>query len=361
MDSAESLGTSPLVAYHDGTVIIGSAKGRMVGSIDRPVRPDQPDPPDRPDRSERPKTPQDFDAKLAERLSTLTRASAYERLYAGAQAQDAPFRERLAREESAQPKESLSADKPEPDLERPRTYWTEVPRLLANWDNHVDKWPRPLSHSGSADQSDIDTRVGSAVERIPRAEPLISKDIKETAELCSQHTWLGGFEFRLKGTGRIVEKVFEKLDAEPDRNPDEVVQQIPDAIRYTCCIETGDYTSGFAEAKKGLEGRGYEMYYSRNYWSNPEYRGINTRWMTPEGQRFEVQFHTAESFHSKHAVTHKAYERIRDPVTSERERLELRDFQRDVSYWIPVPERVDRIQDYTKEGSLCQIRLRTMP
>jgi hypothetical protein len=361
VDSAESLGTSPLVAYHDGTVIIGSAKGRMVGSIDRPVRPDQPDPPDRPDRSERPKTPQDFDAKLAERLSTLTRASAYERLYARAQAQDAPFRERLAREESAQPKESLSADKPEPDLERPRTYWTEVPRLLANWDNHVDKWPRPLSHSGSADQSDIDTRVGSAVERIPRAEPLISKDIKETAELCSQHTWLGGFEFRLKGTGRIVEKVFEKLDAEPDRNPDEVVQQIPDAIRYTCCIETGDYTSGFAEAKKGLEGRGYEMYYSRNYWSNPEYRGINTRWMTPEGQRFEVQFHTAESFHSKHAVTHKAYERIRDPVTSERERLELRDFQRDVSYWIPVPERVDRIQDYTKEGSLCQIRLRTMP
>jgi len=58
-------------------VIIGSAKGRMVGTIDRPVRPDQPDPPDRPDRSERPKTPQDFDAKLAERLSTLTRASAY--------------------------------------------------------------------------------------------------------------------------------------------------------------------------------------------------------------------------------------------------------------------------------------------
>jgi hypothetical protein len=151
------------------------------------------------------------------------------------------------------------------------------------------------------------------------------------------------------------------MNAEPDRNPDEVVQQIPDAIRYTCCIETGDYTSGFAEAKKGLEERGYEMYYSKNYWSNPEYKGVNTRWMTAEGQRFEVQFHTAESFQSKHVVTHKAYERIRDPVTSERERLELRDFQRDVSDWIPVPERIDLIQDYSKEGSLCQTRLHTMP
>ncbi len=333
----------------------------MVGSIDRPARPDQPDPPDRPERSERPRTPHDFDAKLAERLSTLTRASAYERLYARAQAQDAPFRQRLASEQSGRRKDSLTADKPERDPERPRTYWTEVPRFLANWDNHVDKWPRPLSDFDSADQSDIDTRVSSAVERVPRAEPLISKDIKETVELCSKHTWLGGFEFRLKGAGRIAEKVFEKLDAEPDRNPTEVVEEIPDAIRYTCCIETRDYTSGFAEAKKGLERRGYEMYYSRNYWSNPEYKGINTRWMTPEGQRFEVQFHTAESFHSKHVVTHKAYERIRDPITSERERLELRDLQREVSNWIPAPESVDRIQDYTKGVSLCRIRLHTMP
>jgi hypothetical protein len=132
-----------LVAYHDGTVIIGSARERIVGSIDRPVRPDQPDlpgRPDRPDRSERPKTPQDLDAKLAERVSTLTRASAYERLYARAQAQDAPFRERLASEESAQPKDSLSAGKPEHDLEHPRTYWTEVPRLLALWGSITEKW-----------------------------------------------------------------------------------------------------------------------------------------------------------------------------------------------------------------------------
>ena len=122
----------------------------MVGSIDRHARPDQPDPPDRPERSdrpdrpersERPETPQDFDAKLTERLSTLTRASAYERLHARAEAQDAPFRERLAREESARPKDSLTADKPERDPERPRTYWTEVPRFLAHWGSITDKWP----------------------------------------------------------------------------------------------------------------------------------------------------------------------------------------------------------------------------
>ena len=44
-----------------------------------------------------------------------------------------------------------------------------------------------------------------------------------------------------------------------------------------------------------------------------EYKGINTRWVTQEGQRFEVQFHTSESFHAKQNVTHDAYERLRNP------------------------------------------------
>ena len=53
--------------------------------------------------------------------------------------------------------------------------------------------------------------------------------------------------------------------------------------------------------------------------------------MTPEGQRFEVQFHTPDSFHAKHHVTHLAYERIRDPTTSRAELRELHAFQREVS------------------------------
>ena len=58
------------------------------------------------------------------------------------------------------------------------------------------------------------------------------------------------------------------------------------------------------------------MIYSKNHWrDDPEYKGINTRWVTPEGQRYEVQFHTAESFHAKQQVTHEAYERLRNPLT----------------------------------------------
>jgi hypothetical protein len=92
------------------------------------------------------------------------------------------------------------------------------------------------------------------------------------------------------------------------------------------------------------------MYFSNNYWTNPEYKGINTRWVIRDGQRFEVQLHTPDSFHAKHQMTHIAYERIRDPTTSDKERGELREFQREVSSWIEVPDGATEIPNYRKEG-----------
>ncbi len=92
------------------------------------------------------------------------------------------------------------------------------------------------------------------------------------------------------------------------------------------------------------------MYLSKNSWNSREYKGINTRWVTRNGQRLEVQFHTPESFHAKHHVTHAAYERIRNPMISDRERRELRDFQREVSSAIRIPDGAADIPDCEKKG-----------
>ncbi len=98
-----------------------------------------------------------------------------------------------------------------------------------------------------------------------------------------------------------------------------------------------------------LEARGYQMYQRKNSWSDPEYKGLNTRWVTPDGQRFEVQFHTPESFHAKHDVTHRAYERLRRPRVDPAERQELMDFQKLVSSCIPIPDRAQEISDFNKD------------
>ena len=75
-----------------------------------------------------------------------------------------------------------------------------------------------------------------------------------------------------------------------------------------------------------------------------------TRWVTPQGQRFEVQFHTPESLHAKQELTHKSYERSRNPLTRDDERGALEAFQRDVCSWITVPEGVRDIPDYRRKG-----------
>jgi len=63
-----------------------------------------------------------------------------------------------------------------------------------------------------------------------------------------------------------------------------------------------------------------------------------------------VQFHTPESFHARQYVTHGAYERTRNPLTSDAERAELEAFQREVSSRIQVPDRATDIPNFKKEG-----------
>lgn len=328
-----------------------SARERMVASFDRPGQPDEPDRPDRRGQG------RESEASRAERLGLdrLSRVDFYKSQQAEAAAQDAARLDPDRKTPRGAPDrlgKHRPEDKPTSKIESfARYYWTEVPRFFANWHRHTDRWPgrarksreydvRPEARAGAADE----------VAKVPQAEPPVSDDVKKAEEENPNGGCLVGFDFRLKGADRLMEKALEGLEAQPDSTPKEVVGRIPDAIRYTYCFERNDYTAGYLDIKRRLESAGYEMYQSKNSWTDAEYKGINTRWVTAEGQRFEVQFHTPESFHAKHEVTHHAYERLRDPRTSRTERRELKSFQREVSSWIPVPAHAVNIPDYKKDG-----------
>jgi hypothetical protein len=182
-------------------------------------------------------------------------------------------------------------------------------------------------------------------------EAPISADVRAAERENAYGGRLAGFEFRLKGDDRLKEKIAEGLTTStPDATPEQVLRLIPDAIRYTFRFPLQTYTRGYYDIKARLENRGHEIYLSKNSWENPEYKGINTRWVTPEGQRFEVQFHTPESFHAKQEVTHDSYEKVRNYLTGKRELSELHSFQREASSKVPVPDGATNIPDYRKEG-----------
>jgi len=189
-----------------------------------------------------------------------------------------------------------------------------------------------------------------AIREVRRVEPTISADMRMTERENTYGCWLDGYRHRLKGEDRLKEKVAERLEGAPDKAPAEIVRDVADAVRYTFCAWPESYARSYYDLKERLESRGYEMYESRNSWDGTEYRGINTRWVTREGQRFEVQFHTSESYHAKQYVTHRAYERIRNPLTSDEERDELKEFQQQVCAHIQVPKGALDIPDFKKDG-----------
>ena len=240
-----------------------------------------------------------------------------------------------------------------PDASDRQGYWDEVPRFLKLRAEHEKDWQERTNAEtdDSADRLELPAAVAEAIGRTRKAEPAISADAEAVGQENRHDGWLEGFKHRLKGEDRLSEKIAEQLEVEPQTTAAEALHEIPDAIRYTYCFEPEKYTKGYYDIKERYESRGHEMYYSQNYWTDPEYKGVNTRWVTPEGQRFEVQFHTPESFHAKHDVTHFAYERIRNLATSDEERGKLKEFQREVSSWVRVPDGAAGIPNYRKEGS----------
>ena len=262
--------------------------------------------------------------------------------------------------------EAEAAERPE-QVSGSGRYWDEVPRFQRMWADHEGRWPKDRQPAATIDEStespgsyrskggfdlsqERHAETIDAIGRARKAEASISADMQTAERENTSGGRLEGFDHRLKGDDRLKEKVAEYLGAEPRKTASEALREIPDAIRYTFCFHPESYTGGYYDIKARLESCGHEMYLSRNSWGNLEYKGINTRWVTQEGQRFEVQFHTAESFHAKQNITHESYERIRNPLTSDGERMELRKFQREVSAAIRFPGAVAEIPDYKKEG-----------
>jgi hypothetical protein len=258
-----------------------------------------------------------------------------------------------------------SSDRPADTVKR--NYWTEVPRFLRAWTDHVRRWPAELvaavvdrskdpagSWRGDGNQyldPEQHPRSNEVIAKLGRTEGEITGHVKEAERENAFGGWLEGLEYRLKGEDRLKEKIATELSITPAMKPEDAISKINDAVRYTFCFEFANYSDGYWDVKQRLEAREHRMVYSKNHWrDDPEYKGINTRWATMEGQRFEVQFHTAESYHAKQEVTHGSYERLRNPLTEDDERAELEAFQREVSSWVMVPKGARDIPDYGTKG-----------
>jgi hypothetical protein len=247
-----------------------------------------------------------------------------------------------------------------------RNYWSEASRFQQASADHMRRWPNERvapaqDRTGDPDGSwhgegarylnpDQHAQAREVIDAVQQTGEKLTEHLGEAERENLHGGWLEGLEFRLKSEERLKEKIADLLETgAPDAPTEEVVRQIPDAIRYTFCAKPENYKDVYWDIQERLQEHGHEMYYSENHWTDTQYKGINTRWITPEGQRFEVQFHTSESFHAKQTITHASYERLRNPLTRDEERQELMAFQQEVCSWIATPEGVTDIPNHRKE------------
>lgn len=347
----------------------------MPGSLDRPGQPPVPD------QSEATEAPGRLRSASSrpDLPATLDRAD-QRALADGGRWSKADLRQRLEQLPPGHPS-SLRSDDPESskarDLRQPedagnsrreadaikQNYWSEVPRFLRAWAEHLRRWPAERvaavvdrardpagSWRGDGNQyldPEQHAQSNEVIAGVGRSEKRLTEHMEEAGRENACGGWLEGLGHRLKGEERLKEKVAESLRIAPAKTPEEVIREIPDAIRYTFCFEPNNYAEGYWAVKDRMQLNGYRMSYSKNHWrSDLEYKGTNTRWVTPEGHLFEVQFHTPESYHAKEEITHKSYERIRSRLTDRSERHELEAFQREVCSWITVPGGAASIEDY---------------
>jgi hypothetical protein len=233
------------------------------------------------------------------------------------------------------------------------------------WGEYQRKWPpaeRPPADTSSRAPGSWhgegnrilepaeNTRVDVQCDRTAKREEERISPAMRAVESQDPDRHLVGFEHRLKDRDRIKEKVYGMIK-ESGFPPEDAVSHVPDAIRYTFAYRESRYTQGVWTDIERLKGEGFKLHKLKNYWSDDQYKGINSTWIEPDtGQRFEVQFHTRISFEAKQ-LTHTAYERLRTKQADAFEELVLEAFQKKVTADVPVPPGAADVPDSPERGA----------
>jgi hypothetical protein len=231
-------------------------------------------------------------------------------------------------------------------LEAAREHWrtTAHPAFEGEWTDYVGEHPMPPKAPASVDEAAADS-VRLGCREIRETEDKVVTPAMRRIEAEDPDRHLVGLEFRCKGEDRIMEKVAHDMQYK-GRTAGEALANVKDAIRYTLQYVEDHYTEGVYADVDRLKAADFELVELRNSWGGEQYKGINSRWRVPENEQLvEVQFHTQISFEAKQ-LTHPAYERLRDSVTTKAEQEDLTDFQRRVNLYVPSPQGALGIPDY---------------
>lgn len=168
------------------------------------------------------------------------------------------------------------------------------------------------------------------------AEPEITKMVMDVAK--SSDMGLAGLEYRIKTKESYLEKIAREYA--PGYN-----YEVKDTLRYTMMTTPNDYVQNIKNANNIFKNNHCVITKCRNYWldnKNP-YNGVNILIQDSKGNKFEVQYHTKESFEIKQQ-THELYEKQRVLEEDSREYLSLKKQMYEINSKIKIPKDIQEVK-----------------
>ena len=175
-----------------------------------------------------------------------------------------------------------------------------------------------------------------------RNEPAITKDIQEAAKL--ENAKVVGLENKFESESSLVRKLTDNSIVR-GISVGKSAKQNNDTLRYTIIFSPENYRQDYNSILNFLDKKGYQIQKIWNAWSNENrdtdtgFRGINVTVISSQSQKFELQFHTEESFLLK-TETHGLYEERRNPKISKERDSEIRGIMKELAAEIERPKGV---------------------
>lgn len=192
------------------------------------------------------------------------------------------------------------------------------------------------------EQENAEVSVNEIVQHSQKIEPQITFDLQKITEKIGAK--LVGLDFRLKTQSSLKRKI--KKEIADGFTKEEAIKKIRDAIRYTTVFSAKDFFVRYKAMQNLLAINGYTTIVVKNTWQNDSaYKGVNTFIQNRNGDIFEMQYHTQQSFDLKNGELHRLYEKFRDLETSEEEKEKLLLEMRKLSSKIKAPIDIELIKD----------------
>ena len=178
----------------------------------------------------------------------------------------------------------------------------------------VSKKPEKQEFMSKEEFNKVYNNTKKNLAKATKEEPNITKDLKGIKDIV-----LYGLDYRLKQKQSAVEKVKRERLENPDKenwHDRKIMNRMYDLVRYTQLVDKDTFVEQAQKTIDELKGRGYKIVELKNFWrkevnkgKNP-YRGINMKWKSPDGQKFELQFNTKNNLTVKDKM-HDIYNKQR--------------------------------------------------